>query len=197
MARETKFSDYWGQVESDADLFVRDNWNEIKSAAMDGDYTKRGRKTAVHLAEENLYEFLDQHIDLHEAADILDQCKEEAWDYGMFGHDEPEKTVCSKAFYSFCNDVRNAIRDTIEEKLNELYDEQLKILEGLEEELNQQEELLSELEHTLDENDESEEQVAAIEAKIEEIKQKISELEDKVSDQEYATNNVESAIESL
>ena len=172
----SKFSNYYGYVESEATSFVDEYFEEALEQVKDGSTDMND-----FINDSRLHEWCDNdfiYVGLSESADILEQSNEVEEDSGLWEGQEPREAIQTQAFFTYRNDMNFEISDQLKEKLDEKLTE-------IEEELESLRERFEEFE----------------DAEYDDLspskQEECDELEEQIGNLESDLANIEEAIESL
>lgn len=187
----SKFENYYNHVNEEAEGFVEqyleDFIHDISNGSTDVD----------SLLEDDgkLHEYCDQNIVLRDAVEILEQSNNVEEDSGLWESLSPIEAVESMGFWTFKNDMRDAVREQLGDKLEEKKSELESELEDLEKTKLEIEEKMEELEEERDELDDLDEMDENEQKRYDEIETKIGELEKERLDDEE--EDIEDVIEAM
>lgn len=169
----SKFENYGKKLDSDTNLFLDEHFDTLLEEIREG----RATRNAVHSwldDDGKLHEFVDQYLDLRDAVEILEQCKHEETDSGLWEGLSLREAVSAMAFWSYNSDLRYEIEETVKDKLEDELMEAESSLDTLHMELDQ---LNEELESSESEDD----SIGIIETDISLKEEEISDLEGFIS----------------
>lgn len=172
------FKNYYNTVNEEAEGLVKEYEEELVSEAETHDF--------------ELYNFFDDlvhqsadsdftYVDLHDCADILDSSDNVETDSGLWEGQEPIEAVKSMAFFTYRNDLMEAVQEKAKEFLQEKVEE-------LEETLQEKKSRAEHLDNSVKELDSDSEEYEEAEQEYEELEEEIDELETTIS-------NIEDTIE--
>lgn len=187
----SKFENYYNHVNEEAEGFVEqyleDFIHDISNGSTDVD--------SLLDDDGKLHEYCDQYIDLRDAVEILEQSNNVEEDSGLWESLSPIEAVESMGFWTFKNDMRDAVREQLEAKLEEKKSELESELEDLEKTKLELDEKFEELEEKRDELDELDEMNEDEQKWYDEIETKIRELEKERLDENE--EDIEDVIETM
>ena len=129
---------YDEEIKSDAEDFMQNYEEELNKYIEDGlreerdsddifdeiEQTFNLQDKVIEWVDISFYSFIkkdfldDCKSELTSYAKIIDECKQEETDRGLWEGQQPEESIKIKAFYSVINDFRNKVEFLIKEKIN-------------------------------------------------------------------------------
>lgn len=198
-----KFENYYSFIQEDASNFLDTYYDRFLREIRNGD------TDAYEMIDYGgeLHEHADQHIDLREAVEILEQSSDVETDSGLWeGIEDTEDALSAKAFWTYKSDLHREVVDQFKDLLDgaksevetdELHPLQNK-LEGLQEKRSELVKELEVLENYDEEDGEYDEQrIDELQNEIDDVDSDIEELEDQISELESEIDYIDTAIDSL